>query len=252
MGQCVQECPERISAALQAGAERFSAQLGIHSVSIEVAHLIDHTLLKPDATVQQVSQLCHEALLHRFASVCINPTHVKLAANLLQNSDIKVCTVVGFPLGATSPQAKAFETEQALADGATEIDMVINIGALKGGDDEMVRRDIAGVAQAAHRHGALCKVIIETALLTEEEKIRACQLAKEAGADFVKTSTGFSGGGATIEDVQLMRQVVGPKIGVKASGGIRNLADAKNMIAAGATRLGASAGVKIVQEAHSL
>lgn len=252
MGQCVQECPERISAAIQAGAERFSAQLGINKVSTEVAHLIDHTLLKPEATVQQINQLCHEALLHRFASVCINPTHVKLAASLLRNSDVKVCTVVGFPLGATSPQAKAFETEQALADGATEIDMVINIGALKGGDDELVRRDISGVAQAAHRHKALCKVIIETALLTEEEKIRACQLAKKAGADFVKTSTGFSGGGATIEDVQLMRQVVGPKIGVKASGGIRNLADAKNMIAAGATRLGASAGVKIVQEAHSL
>jgi len=252
MGQCVQECPERISAAIQAGAERFTAQLGISRVNTEVAHLIDHTLLKPDATVQQIAQLCHEALLHRFASVCINPSHVKLAAELLRNSDIKVCTVVGFPLGATSPQAKMFETEQALADGATEIDMVINIGALKGGDDDLVRRDITSVVQAAHRRNALCKVIIETALLSDEEKIRACQLAKEAGADFVKTSTGFSGGGATIEDVRLMRQVVGPRVGVKASGGIRNLADAKNMIAAGATRLGASAGIKIMQEAHQL
>jgi deoxyribose-phosphate aldolase len=252
MGQCVQECPERISAAIRAGAERFTAQLGINSVNTEVAHLIDHTLLKPEATVQQIAQLCHEALLHRFASVCINPSHVKLAAELLRTSDIKVCTVVGFPLGATSPQAKMFETEQALADGATEIDMVINIGALKGGDDDLVRRDITGVVQAAHRRNALCKVIIETALLSEEEKIRACQLTKEAGADFVKTSTGFSGGGATIEDVRLMRQVVGPQVGVKASGGIRNLVDAKNMIAAGATRLGASAGIKIIQEAHQL
>ena len=252
LGQCVQECPDKIKAAIEAGAARFSAKLGISHVSPEVAHLIDHTLLKPEATVQQISQLCHEALLHRFASVCVNPSHVKLAAQLLHNSDVKVCTVVGFPLGATSPQAKVFETEQALADGATEIDMVINIGALKGGDDDLVERDIAGVVEAAHRHQALCKVIIETALLNNEEKIRACQLAKKAGANFVKTSTGFSSGGATIEDVQLMRQTVGPLIGVKASGGIRNLADAQNMIAAGATRLGASAGVKIIQEAQTL
>jgi deoxyribose-phosphate aldolase len=252
LGQCVQECPEKIAEAIRAGAERFSAKLGISNVKPDLAHLIDHTLLKPDATVQQISQLCHEALLYQFASVCINPTHVKLAAQLLKNSDVKVCTVIGFPLGATSTQAKVFETEQALNDGATEIDMVINIGALKGGDDQLVEQDIASVVRVSHRHNALCKVIIETALLTDEEKVRACHLAKKAGADFVKTSTGFSSGGATIEDVTLMRRTVGPNIGVKASGGIRSLVDAQNMVAAGATRLGASAGVKIVQEAQSL
>ncbi len=251
MGQCARECPDRIRAAIEAGADRLTAQLGIDNVKSEVAHLIDHTLLKPEATVQQITQLCHEAMLHQFASVCVNASHVKLAAQLLQQSDVKVCTVVGFPLGATSSAAKAFETEQALHDGATEIDMVINIGALKGGEDSVVEQDIAGVVQTAHRHGAICKVIIETALLTDEEKVRACELSKQAGADFVKTSTGFSSGGATIEDVALMRRTVGPQVGVKASGGIRNLADAKNMVAAGATRLGASAGVKIVQEAQS-
>ena len=251
-GQCAQECPDRIQAAIQAGAQRFSANLGIDRVRPEVAHLIDHTLLKPDATVQQIAQLCHEAILHQFASVCINPSHVKLAAQLLSASDVKVCTVVGFPLGATSTAAKIFETEQALNDGATEIDMVINVGAVKGGDDALVETDIAGVARAAHQRKALCKVIIETALLNDEEKMRACRLAKLAGADFVKTSTGFSSGGATLEDVALMRQTVGPQLGVKASGGIKNLSDAQNMIAAGATRLGASAGVKIVQEAQQL
>ncbi|MBE7472717.1 MAG: deoxyribose-phosphate aldolase [Anaerolineae bacterium] len=239
-------------AAIQAGAERFTAGLGINGVKAELAHLIDHTLLKPEATVQQIAQLCHEALLYNFASVCINPAHVKLAAQLLQNSEVKVCTVVGFPLGATSTEAKVFETLQALNDGATEIDMVINIGALKGGDDALVERDIAAVVKTVHQHGALCKVIIETALLTNDEKVRACQLAKQAGADFVKTSTGFSSGGATIEDVALMRQTVGPQVGVKASGGIRTLAEAQRMISAGATRLGVSAGVKIIQEAQSL
>lgn len=252
LGQCVQHCPEKIAAAIQAGAERFSAKLGIGQVKSELAHFIDHTLLKPEATIQQISQLCHEALLYHFASVCVNPTHVKLAAQLLKNSDVKVCTVIGFPLGATSTQAKVFETEQALNDGATEIDMVINIGALKGGEDQLVEQDIANVVHMSHSRGALCKVIIETALLTGEEKVRACRLAKKAGADFVKTSTGFSSGGATIEDVALMRQTVGPGVGVKASGGIKSLVDAQNMIAAGATRLGASAGVKIVQEAQSL
>jgi deoxyribose-phosphate aldolase len=202
--------------------------------------------------VQQIAQLCHEAMLYQFASVCINPAHVKLAAQLLQNSEVKVCTVVGFPLGATSTEAKVFETQQALDDGATEIDMVINIGALKSGDDALVKRDIAAVVETGHRRGALCKVIIEAALLTDEEKIRACELAKQAGADFVKTSTGFSSGGATIEDVTLMRRTVGPKVGVKASGGIRTLAEARDMISAGATRLGVSAGVKIIQEAQSL
>jgi deoxyribose-phosphate aldolase len=250
LGQCAQKCPERISAAIEAGAERFSSRLGISNVNAEVAHLIDHTLLKPDATVQQIAQLCHEAMLHNFASVCVNPTHVKLAAQLLQNSDVKVCTVIGFPLGATSTQAKVFESEQALDDGATEIDMVINIGALKGGEDALVEQDVGGVVRTAHNRGALVKLIIETALLTDEEKERACKLAKKAGADFVKTSTGFIKGGATIEDVALMRRAVGPSLGVKAAGGIKNLTDAASMIAAGASRLGASAGVKIVQEAQ--
>lgn len=250
LGQCAQKCPDKVMAAIHAGADRLSSRLGIGQVNTQVAHLIDHTLLKPEATVQEISQLCHEAMLYNFASVCVNPTHVKLAAQLLQNSDVKVCTVVGFPLGATSTEAKVFETEQALKDGATEIDMVINIGALKSGDDALVERDIAAVVQASHKKGALVKVIIETALLTEEEKIRACQLAKKAGADFVKTSTGFSKGGATIEDVILMRRTVGPNIGVKASGGVKTLADAQKMVAAGATRLGASAGVKIAKEAQ--
>lgn len=250
LGHCAQKCPEKIRAAIQAGAERFTANLGIGGVTTEIAHLIDHTLLKPDATIQQIAQLCHEAMLYNFASVCINPGHVKLAAQLLQNSDVKVCTVVGFPLGATSTESKVFETQQALNDGATEIDMVINIGALKSGDDPLVERDIAAVVEMAHRHGALCKVIIEAVLLTDEEKVRACQLAKQARADFVKTSTGFSSGGATIEDVALMRRTVGPGVGVKASGGIRTLAEARNMVSAGATRLGVSAGVKIIQEAR--
>jgi deoxyribose-phosphate aldolase len=221
------------------------------SNNIEVNRFIDHTLLKPEATTQQIKQLCEEARQYNFASVCINPVQVKLAAQLLQNSEVEVCTVIGFPLGATPSRVKVFEAEQALNDGATEIDMVINIGALKEGNDDLVEQDIVDVVQAAHRQKALCKVIIETALLTDEEKVRACRLAKKAGADFVKTSTGFSSGGATVEDVALMRQTVGPDIGVKAAGGIKTLTDAQNMIAAGATRLGVSAGVKIAQEAKS-
>lgn len=215
----------------------------------QIAHLIDHTLLKPEATAQQITQLCQEALQYNFASVCVNPVHVSHAAELLRDSAVKVCTVIGFPLGALPPADKIRETEEAIAAGATEVDMVINLGALKEGDDALVERDIAGVVQAAQRRGALCKVIIETALLTEEEKVRACRLAQNAGADFVKTSTGFSSGGATVEDVALMRQTVGPTMGVKASGGVRNLAEAKRLVAAGANRIGASASVKIVQEA---
>ncbi|MBN2256319.1 MAG: deoxyribose-phosphate aldolase, partial [Anaerolineaceae bacterium] len=207
-----------------------------------MAGLIDHTLLKPDATHDQIAQLCFEARKYNFASVCINPTHVKLCAELLKGSQVKVCTVIGFPLGATSPEVKVFEAQNAIQHGASEIDMVINIGALKARDLELVARDIHGVVTAGHASGALVKVIIETALLTEEEKVMACLLAKEAGADYVKTSTGFSGGGATVEDITLMRQTVGPTIGVKASGGIRTREDAEKMVAAGATRIGASAG----------
>ena len=217
-----------------------------------ITRFIDHTLLKPEGTSRQVEQLCGEARRYNFAAVCVNPTHVRLAAELLQGSNVAVCTVVGFPLGATLTEVKVFETEQAIAQGATEIDMVINIGALKDGNLELVERDIASVVAAAHAHQRCCKVIIEPALLNDEEKVQACQLAQKAGADFVKTSTGFSQGGATIEDVALMRRTVGAEMGVKASGGIKTLTDAQQMVAAGATRLGVSAGVKIAQEEQSL
>lgn len=211
-----------------------------------VAGLIDHTLLKADATKEQVRVLCEEAKEYHFASVCVNPTWVKYASELLTGSDVKVCTVIGFPLGATTTETKAFETKDAIANGAHEVDMVINIGALKDKDDELVEKDIRAVAAAATGK-ALSKVIIETSLLTEEEKVRACELAVKAGADYVKTSTGFSTGGATPEDVALMRKTVGPDIGVKASGGVRNTEDAQKVIEAGATRIGASAGVSIVK-----
>ena len=214
-----------------------------------LASMIDHTLLKPEATRAQVEQVCDEAKQHGFASVCVNPTHVRLCAQRLKGSPVKVCTVVGFPLGATLSKVKAFETQQALEAGATEIDMVINIGALKSRDNDLVARDLAAVVRAAHAGNALVKVIIEAALLSDDEKITACQLAQSAGADFVKTSTGFGPGGATVEDVALMRRAVGPAMGIKAAGGIRTLADAQKMIAAGATRIGASASVKMMAEA---
>lgn len=219
----------------------------------DVAARIDHTALKPATTGAEIRQLCKEALHYRFASVCVNPTWVSLAAELLAGSPVKVCTVIGFPLGATLPSVKAFETTAAIAAGAQEVDMVINIGLLKDGDYDAVREDIRGVVNAARSDGGrarpvIVKVIIETSQLTEFEKRMACILAAEAGADFVKTSTGFSGGGATIEDIHLMRQVVGPQMGVKASGGIRDGATALAMLEAGATRLGVSAGVTILRE----
>lgn len=216
---------------------------------INIARLIDHTLLKPDATADQVRKLCAEAREYDFAAVCLNPTHVKLAAELLAGSQIAVCTVVGFPLGANLTVTKAIETEHVISEGATEVDMVINLGALKVGNLELVESDIAAVVAVAHAHKAICKVIIETGLLTEAEKVTACQLVKQAGADFVKTATGFSGGGATVADVALMRQTVGPEMGVKAAGGVRSLADARSMVEAGATRIGTSSGVKIMEEA---
>ena len=216
----------------------------------DIAKIIDHTLLKPEATRDQIVQLCREAREYGFASVCVNPSYVKLAAELLRGSSVKVCSVVGFPLGATLPEVKAYEARRAIEEGAAEIDMVINIGALKSGDLELVKRDIASVVDVCHAKGALCKVIIEAALLTDEEKVLACQLAKAAGADYVKTSTGFGPGGATVQDVALMRRTVGPEMGVKAAGGIRSYEAAKSMVEAGATRIGASAGVKIVQEAR--
>ncbi len=215
----------------------------------EVAHWIDHTILKPEATVHQVKQICQEALEYNFASVCINPVFVPLATGLLQGSEVETCTVVGFPLGATLPTVKMAETLTVMSMGATEIDMVINIGALKAEAYGQVLNDIDVVVAAAHNQRAIVKVIIETALLTRQEKIVACLLCKQAKADFVKTSTGFSTAGATIEDIELMRSVVGAKMGVKAAGGVRNLNDARAMINAGATRLGASAGVAIMQEA---
>jgi len=213
---------------------------------IDIASYIDHTLLKPDATEQQIRQLCTEAIEFGFASVCVNPTWVPLASRLLAGAKPMVATVIGFPLGATLPDVKAYETKRAREEGADEFDMVINIGALKSNDLDLVEQDIAGVVAAAQ--GKTVKVIIETALFTDEEKVLACRIAKDAGADFVKTSTGFAGKGATVEDVTLMRQVVGPDMGVKASGGIRSAQAALAMIKAGANRIGASAGVKIVKE----
>lgn len=246
-GMCVKTCFDKVGRVVSAGAERLSSTLGVIPDNLDLAKMIDHTLLKPDATPDQVAQLCFEARKYGFASVCVNPSYVELCAQLLKGSPVKVCTVIGLPLGATPPEVKAYETRVALEKGATEIDMVINIGALKARDLELVARDIRGVVLTAHAAGALVKVILETCLLTDEEKVLGCLLAKEAGADFVKTSTGFSSGGATVEDVELMRRTVGAQMGVKASGGIRTREDAEKMVKAGATRIGASAGVKIVQ-----
>ncbi len=224
---------------------------GSRSGHPDLARMIDHTLLKPEATRQQIARLCEEAREYRFASVCVNPTYVRYCAELLSDTpEVAVCTVIGFPLGAHTPATKAFEALVAIADGATELDMVINIGAIKSNDWALVREDVERVVEVAHAGGALCKVILETALLTDNEKVRASEICREVGADFVKTSTGFGPGGATTEDVALLRQTVGPEMGVKASGGIRSYADAQRMIAAGATRIGASAGIQIVREAR--
>ena len=240
---------DRVRPMVHAGADRIASTLGVAPTDGQLAHMIDHTLLKPDATQDEIARLCFEARKHGFASVCVNPSYVRLCAQLLKGSPVVVCTVVGFPLGATPTEVKVYETQQAIRDGASEVDMVINVGAVKSRDYELAEKDIASVARACHANSALLKVIIEAALLTDEEKVVACQLAKVAGADYVKTSTGFGPGGATAADVALMRRVVGPSIGVKAAGGIRTLADAQQMIAAGASRLGASASVKILQEA---
>jgi deoxyribose-phosphate aldolase len=246
-GLRVKTCFDNAGHVISAGAERLTSTVGVIPDDKTLARMIDHTLLKPDATADKIAQLCFEARKYHFASVCVNPTNVKLCADLLRNSDVKVCTVIGFPLGATSTEVKVFETRNALENGATEIDMVINIGALKAGDTELVAKDIHEVVKVAHAAGALVKVIIETALLTDDEKVIASLLAKEAGADFVKTSTGFSSGGATVHDVALMRKAVGPDLGVKAAGGIHTHEEAEQLIAAGATRIGASAGIKIIQ-----
>lgn len=242
-------CPDRLRGVIDAGANR----IGVHAsggASRDVAALIDHTLLRPDATRQEIEQLCREALECRFATVCINPAWVSLAASMLRPHGVGVCTVVGFPLGATTPDVKQYETRRAIFDGASEVDMVINIGALKSGDLRLVERDIAAVAEACQPCNVISKVIIEAALLTDDEKVAACTLSKAAGADFVKTSTGFAKGGATVADVALMRRVVGPDMGVKAAGGVKDYEGMKAMVAAGATRVGASAGVRIVRESR--
>jgi deoxyribose-phosphate aldolase len=249
-GTCTQKCPDEVRAIVQAGASRVTGRLGNPHAPVDLAPFIDHTLLRPEATPAQIAQLCAEARQYGFATVCVNSAHVRQAAQLLRGSPVKVCAVVGFPLGASTTEAKVFEARKAIRDGAREIDMVINVGALKGGNYALVKQDIAKVVEACHESRAVCKVIIEAALLTDEEKVIACQLAKEARADFVKTSTGFGPGGATERDVALMRLAVGPEMGIKAAGGIRTAEDALKMIRAGATRIGASASVKIMQEAR--
>ncbi len=219
----------------------------VNNMTQNLAQLIDHTLLKPEATKDQIVKLAEEAKEYTFASVCVNPTYVQTAYEVLKDTpDVKVCTVIGFPLGASTPETKAFETKDAIEKGATEIDMVINVGALKSDDLDLVKRDVQAVVDAA-KGKALTKVIIETALLTDEEKVKACEISVEAGADFVKTSTGFSTGGATVEDIALMRKTVGPDVGVKASGGVRDTQTTLAMVEAGATRIGASAGIAIVK-----
>lgn len=240
--------PKTVKNIVDVGASRIAAGKGIGNSLKDknIAAKIDHTLLKPDATPSEITELCQEAKKYHFASVCINPCYVSLCSSLLKGTEVKVCTVVGFPLGATTTEVKKFETEQAVQNGANEIDMVINVGRLKAGDYNFVENDIQQVVRTAKSYGALVKVIIETALLTDEEKVKACLICKKAGADFVKTSTGFSKGGATVGDVALMKYVVGSSIGVKAAGGIRSKEDAEAMIASGADRIGASASVKIV------
>ncbi len=245
-GSCAAHCAEKVRGAVAAGAARVSFQGEGGAVPADLAPYIDHTLLKPDATAADVDRYCDEARRHGFAAVCFNPVWVRRAAERLKGSAVKVASVVGFPLGAHAPEIKAAEARRALRDGAREIDMVIHVGALKGGDYALVERDIAGVTEACREVGAVSKVILETALLSDEEKVIACKLAQAARADFVKTSTGFGGGGATVYDVALMREAVGPRMGVKASGGVRSAEQARELIEAGATRIGASAGVAIV------
>jgi len=249
---CPSFCDTDVQRIVDAGASRIGIILGESATAGDWASLIDHTLLKPEASEADIRKLCDEAARFGFASVCVNPSWVKRASEFLRGTNVPVCTVIGFPLGATLPDVKAFEARRAIFNGAKEVDMVINIGALKSGDDCAVEEDIRAVAEAAHENGVLLKVIIETALLTDDEKVRACLASKNAGADFVKTSTGFAKGGATVEDVALMRRVVGHDLGVKASGGVKGIEDARAMVEAGATRIGASVGVKIAQEASGM
>ncbi len=246
---CAEKCSRKARAVVEAGADRISCGPSVVELEAGFAGLIDHTLLKPEASRDDIRKLCREAVRFWFAAGCIKAWNVPLAEELVRGSKVKVCTVSGFPLGATLSQVKIHEAEEAIKLGAQEVDMVINIGALKSGQDDVVESDIRGVVEAAHRCGAICKVIFETSLLSVEEKVRAALASKRAGADFVKTSTGFSTGGATAEDVALLRAVVGSGIGVKASGGVRTFDDLKKMVCAGATRIGASASVKIMEQA---
>ena len=245
--RCAQTCARNTREIIAAGADRVSASERLTKIDPAIASLIDHTILKPEATRTDLVKVCREARQYKFASVCVNPYWVPLVRAELAGSAVKICTVVGFPLGATSTEAKVAEAAAALRDGAQEIDMVINVGALRSGDNEAVKSDIRQVVRVAHEARALVKVILETALLDDNQKTIACTLSKLAGADFVKTSTGFGPSGATAHDVALMRSVVGPEMGIKAAGGIRTLADLQAMTAAGATRIGASASVKIVE-----
>ncbi len=249
---CPSFCRADVERIVDAGASRIGIVLGETATAHDWASLIDHTLLKPEASESDIKKLCNEAVQFGFASVCVNPAWVKKAAEFLRGSSVPVCTVIGFPLGATLSDVKAYEARRSIFNGAKEVDMVINIGALKSGDDCTVEDDIRAVAEAAHENNVLLKVIIETALLTDEEKVRACLASKNAGADFVKTSTGFAKGGATADDVALMRRTVGRNLGVKASGGVKGINDARKMFEAGATRIGASVGVKIAQEASGV
>lgn len=246
IGDCVVHSTEKVRSVIAAGASRVTFVGDGADVPTDLAGFIDHTLLKPDATASEIDRMCDEALAHGFASVCVNPTWAKRVADAVRGSDVRTCVVVGFPLGASMAEIKAMEARRAIRSGADEIDMVINVGALKSGDHDLVERDITGVADACRESGVVCKVILETVLLTDEEKVVASRIARAAKADYVKTSTGFGPGGATVYDVALMREAVGPEMGVKASGGIRSAEDVKQMMAAGATRIGASAGVSIV------
>ena len=245
-GSCAAHCPDKVRAIVDEGAVRIGYNGRGGDIPSDIASYIDHTLLAPGATGAQIDKICEEARRYGFASVCINPVWVRRARENLRGSRVIVCCVVGFPLGANATEIKVMEARRALREGAREIDMVLNVGLLKEGEEESVERDIARVVDACREVGAVCKVIIEAALLTDEEKVVACQLARAAKADFVKTSTGFGPGGATVYDVALMRETVGAGMGVKASGGIKTADDAERMIAAGATRIGASAGVSIV------
>ena len=242
------DTPEGLRHVVGNGADRVAFHGDASQVPVDLAKYIDHTILKPDATADEVDRLCSEAEQYRFASVCVNPSWVKRAATNLRGTGVPVCSVIGFPFGATTPEIKAMQARRAIRDGAREVDMVINVGALKSGDHAGVLTDIEKVVDSAHEAGVLVKVILETSLLTDEEKVVAASLAKQAKADFVKTSTGFSTGGATVYDVALLRETVGPRMGVKASGGIRTKSDVEDMVAAGASRIGASAGVQIVGE----